>query len=86
MVKGTYLANNHCVIVVEAGQSRSSGSSSVNGVRSGGIFPAGSNGMYCELVLQGNDQDNWTVSVATDKDEVKRVEVIFVAGTGGGGL
>lgn len=85
-VKGTYSSHGQCVVVVEAGKKRDKGSAKVNQVASGGVFPAGTDGVYCELTLQGNDLDNWTVSVATDKDEVKKEEIIFTAGSGRGGL
>lgn len=86
VVKGTYSAHNQCVVVVEAGKKRDKGSAKVNKVNSGGIFSAGTDGTCCELTLESNDQDNWTVSVATDKDVTNGDEIIFQAGTGGGGL
>ncbi len=84
--KGTYSANDQCHVVIQAEKGRNGRGSNVNSAKSGGVFPEGQDGTYCELTLEENDLDNWTVSVATDKDVSAEKEVIFRGGTGGGGL
>lgn len=81
-LKGTYSANNQCVVVLEAERKRNKRTAKVNGAGSGGVFSAGTDGTFCELTLELNDQDNWTASVATDKDVDSHDEYIFTAGTG----
>ena len=84
--KGTFFNGTSCVVVIEAGKDRSATACKVNEAGSGGIFPARTDGAFCELTLDHSDLDNWTVSVATDKDVAATKEVIFKGGTGGGGL
>ncbi len=81
-VKGTYLANNHCVVVVEAESARDGKGSRVNSAASGGIFPEGKEGVFCEITLEADDPDNWKLAVATGKDQVANKELIFQGGTG----
>ena len=79
---GVYLANNQCVVVVQAGKSRDGKGSKVNKAGSGGAFPEGKDGLFCELTLDHGNLDLWTVSVATDKDVVVGDDMILRGGTG----
>lgn len=80
--KGVYLANNQCVVVVQAEKSRDAKGSKVNKAGSGGVFPEGKDGEFCEITLDHGNLDFWTVSMATDKDVVAGEEIIMRAGTG----
>ena len=83
--KGTYLADNQCVLVLQAEKLRGRAASRVKSGGSGGVFPTGKDGCYCELTIEGNDQDNWSMSVGTERDAAESKDFIFTAGTGAAG-
>ncbi len=78
--KGVYLAKGQCVVVVEASTLRDAGSCRVDG--SGGVFPDGPDGSYCELFLQSGDMNKWAVKVATEQDRKRGEGIVFQAGSG----
>jgi len=70
------------VVVLEVDQPRDIKGSSVNPHGTGGIFERGSDGRFCELVLDASEQDNWSARAATPSDVTKGEEVLFQAGSG----
>lgn len=83
--RGVYFANEHCVVVVQAEKQRSGAGGRVNSYGNGGVFPEGADGAYCELTFEGNDMENWALSVATEGDTSSNDGLIFTAGSGGAG-
>ena len=83
--KGSYLANNQCVLVLQAEKPRGRAASRVKSGGSGGVFPTGADGCFCELTIEGNDQDNWSMSVGTERDAAENKDFIFTGGTGAAG-
>lgn len=80
--RGTFREKGRCAVVLEADKPRDAKGSKVNPQATGGVFEDGSDGPFCELVLDASDQDNWTVRVATPRDTSKGDAIVFQAGTG----
>lgn len=81
-LKGVYLSSaKMCVVVLEAGEKCDAGTCKVNNRQTGGVFPKGRDGTYCELALASSDLQNWAVSVRTDKDP-DGTGVTFTVGAG----
>lgn len=80
--RGTYRDQGRCVVVLEVDEPRNVKGSRVNPKKTGGIFAHGSNGKFCELVLESADQENWSAVAATPNDVATQREVLFQSGTG----
>lgn len=77
-------ARGNLIVVVQSTGNCDGSKCSVNASSNGGIFPAGSTGVYCIMNTNSTDTNNWTVRARTDKDGAG-TGITFVSGTGGGG-
>jgi hypothetical protein len=85
---GVYVdeASKNCGVILRSRSNRSQRNSSVyvyNGRSVGGQFPDGEDSVWCMVLTNQADLNNWTIIARTDRDPVGG-GITFIAGTGGG--
>jgi hypothetical protein len=85
---GVYVdeASRNCGIILKARSNRSQRNSSVfvyNGKGVGGQFPEGADSIWCMVLTDQTDLNNWTIIARTERDG-EGGGITFIAGNGGG--
>lgn len=80
---GVFMDANGYVNVVVKADKACKNPGAVNSNKNGGVWDVGADGIYCEMVTDTKDKENWT-ALASATSDPEGGGITFVAGNGGG--